>query len=101
MAKPQPTERMYQILKRPLVTEKTAQQAEGNWVTFEVETDATKPEIRTAIERLYGVTVLQVNTLIQKGKRKGFRGIAGKRSDLKKAFIKVKDGQSIDVAAGL
>ncbi|MDD9911474.1 MAG: 50S ribosomal protein L23 [Alphaproteobacteria bacterium] len=101
MAKAQPTERMLQILKRPLVTEKTAAQAEGNWVTFEVITDARKPEIRTAIERLYGVDVLQVNTLIQKGKRKGFRGVSGKRSDMKKAFIKVKDGQSIDVAAGL
>ncbi len=101
MAKLQATENMYQILKRPLVTEKTARLAEGNWIVFEVEKQASKPDIRSAVERLYGVDVLQVNTLIQKGKAKGAGRIAGKRSDVKKAFIKLKEGQSVDMAAGL
>jgi large subunit ribosomal protein L23 len=93
---------MYQLLVRPLVTEKTAKIAEtGNWLTFEVLPDATKPELKTAVERLYGVEVLKVNTLIQKGKARGFKGRAGQRSDVKKAFIKLKDGQSIDLAAGV
>ena len=96
-----PTERMFQILKRPLVTEKTAALPEnGNWAAFEVLLDATKPEIRTAVERLYNVNVLRVNTLIQKGKTKRFRGFAGTRSDMKKAFVKLKDGQSIEISSG-
>lgn len=99
--KEQATERMYQVLKRPLVTEKTTKIAEaGNWTTFEVLVDATKPEIRKTVETLYGVKVMRVNTLIQKGKRKGFRGVAGKRSDMKKAFVQLKDGQSIDFGQG-
>ena len=97
-----PTERMYQLLKRPLVTEKTTQQAEaGNWVSFEVALDATKPELKAAFERLYGVTVERVNTLIQKGKTKRFKGRPGQRSDIKKAFIKVKDGETVDLMAGV
>ncbi len=100
--KPQPTERMLQILKRPLVTEKTAAMSEkGNWIAFEVMKDSTKPEIRAAIERLYGVDVLRVNTLNVAGKVKKFKGHVGKRSDMKKAYVKLKDGQSIDIAAGL
>lgn len=98
-SKPQPTERMYQIIVKPLVTEKTTKVSEGNWVTFEVAQDATKPEIRVAIERLFGVDVLKVNTLNQQGKTKKFRGFAGKRSDQKKAYVKLKDGQSIDMAS--
>lgn len=96
------TERMYQLLVRPLVTEKTTKVAEsGNWLAFEVLPDATKSEIKQAVQSLYGVDVLRVNTLIQKGKSKGFRGSAGRRSDVKKAFIKLKDGQSIDLSAGV
>lgn len=94
-----PTERMYQLLVRPLVTEKTTKVAEaGNWLTFEVLPDATKPEIKAALERLYGVDVLRVNTLIQKGKKRT-RAI-GARSDVKKALVKLKDGQSVDLSAG-
>jgi large subunit ribosomal protein L23 len=97
-----PTERMYQLLVRPLVTEKTTKIAEsGNWLAFEVLPDATKPEIKETVQRLYGVEVLRVNTLIQKGKARGFRGQPGQRSDVKKAFIKLKDGQSIDLSAGV
>lgn len=97
-----PTERMYQLLVKPLVTEKTTKIAEaGNWLSFEVLADATKPEIKEAVQRLYGVDVLRVNTLVQKGKARGFRQTAGQRSDVKKAFIKLKDGQSIDLSAGV
>lgn len=96
-----PTPRMYQILVRPLVTEKTTKMAEANWLTFEVQTDATKPEIQTAVERLYGVEVERVNTLVRKGKAKGFQGRPGQRGDVKKAFVKLKDGQSIDLMAGV
>jgi large subunit ribosomal protein L23 len=102
MATTTPTERMYQILVRPLVTEKTTKIAEaGNWMSFEVLGDATKPEIKEALQRLYGVDVLRVNTLIQKGKARGFRGRAGMRSDVKKAIVKLKDGQSVDLSAGV
>lgn len=95
-----PTERMYQLVVRPLVTEKTTRVAEsGNWLTFEVKLDATKPEIKEALQRLYGVDVLKVNTLIQKGKKRT-RAI-GARSDIKKAFVKLKDGQSVDLSAGV
>lgn len=96
------TERHYQLLVRPLVTEKTTVIAEkGNWLSFEVVADATKPEIKEAVQRLYGVEVSKVNTLITKGKRRGFRGTAGQRSDVKKAFVQLKDGQSIDLMAGV
>lgn len=96
-----PTERMYQILVRPLVTEKTSKMAEDNWLSFEVANDATKPEIRTAVETLYKTKVAQVNTMITKGKAKKFRGFDGRRSDVKKAFIKLAEGQSIDLSAGV
>lgn len=97
-----PTERMYGLFVRPLVTEKTSAMAEsGNWMAFEVALDATKPELKAAFERLYGVEVERVNTLIQKGKNKVFKGRRGQRSDVKKAFIKVKDGQTVDLMAGV
>ena len=97
-----PTERMYQLLVRPLVTEKTTKVAEdGNWLSFEVLLDATKPEIKAALQRLYGVDVLKVNTLIQKGKTKRFRGRPGKRNDVKKAVVTLEEGQSIDITTGL
>lgn len=96
------TERHYQLLVRPLVTEKSSKIAEvGNWLTFEVLESATKPEIKEAVQRLYGVEVTRVNTLTQKGKRRGFRGTAGQRSDVKKAFVQLKNGQSIDLMAGV
>ena len=95
-----PSERMYQILRRPLVTEKTTKVAEdGNWLSFEVLLDATKPEIKEALQRLYGVEVLRVNTLIQKGKKR--TRALGARSDMKKALVKLKDGQSVDLSAGV
>lgn len=95
-----PTERQYQILVRPLVTEKTTKVAEsGNWLAFEVAPGSTKPEIKAAVERLYGVEIIKVNTMITKGKIRG--GRIGARSDVKKAFIQLKSGQSIDLMAGV
>lgn len=96
----QATERQLQLLKKPIITEKTSQMA-GNWVAFEVEKDADKLEIRKAIEALYGVNVMKVNTLNQRGKVKLFRGFKGKQSNVKKAFVQLKDGQSIDLAQSL
>lgn len=97
MTKPQPTESMYLLLKRPLITEKTTKMAEvGNWVAFEVDKKATKPQIRAAVETIYGVKVLQVNTLNQVGKTKGMGKNRGRTSDLKKAYIKLKDGDRIE-----
>ncbi len=93
-------EKFYQLIKRPLVTEKTTKIAEsGNWLSFEVLKTATKPEIKEAIEALYGVNVIRVNTLIAKGKKKG--GRFGATQDVKKAFVQLKDGESADLMAGV
>ncbi|MBI1308238.1 MAG: 50S ribosomal protein L23 [Proteobacteria bacterium] len=101
-SKTAPAEKHYQVLVRPLVTEKTSKVAEaGNWLAFEVAPGATKPEIKEAMQRLYGVEVTRVNTLIQKGKARGFKGRAGQRGDVKKAFIQLKSGQSLDLMAGV
>ena len=96
-----PTVNDYDVLKRPLVTEKTARMAEGNWISFEVAKDATKVTIKKAVERLYKVKVERVNTLNQIGKTKRVKGKRVFRSDMKKAFIKLADGQSVDVGAGV
>ncbi|MCA3244287.1 MAG: 50S ribosomal protein L23 [Alphaproteobacteria bacterium] len=93
-------EKFYQLIKRPLVTEKTTKIAEqGNWLSFEVLKTATKPEIKAAVQALYGVEVTRVNTLIAKGKKKG--GRFGATQDVKKAFVQLKDGQSADLMAGV
>ena len=95
------TERMYQVLVRPLITEKTTSLGEHNVVTFEVASNANKAEIKQAVETLYKVKVDSVNTLNQKGKVKRTRGIVGKRNDVKKAFVKLAEGSSVDVTAGV
>ena len=95
------TPRMYKLLVKPLVTEKTSMIAENNVVTFEVLKEASKPEIKEAVEALYGVKVEKVNTLNQNGKIKRFKGHLGKRSDVKKAMVTLVEGQSIDLAAGV
>lgn len=87
---------MYNIIRRPLVTEKTARGSQFNEVTFEVSKTATKPEIRAAVETLFGVKVKGVNTLVQKGKTKFFKGQRAFRGDMKKAIVKLADGQAID-----
>jgi large subunit ribosomal protein L23 len=92
---------MYQVIRNPLITEKATMLSEHGQFVFKVAPDATKPEIKAAIEGLFGVTVLAVNTLVQKGKTKRFKGRPGRRSDVKKAFVKLAAGQSIDFTTGL
>jgi len=94
-------EAMYQIIRAPLITEKATGLSEVNQVVFRVAIGASKPEIKAAVEGLFGVTVLAVNTLVQKGKTKRFKGRPGQRSDVKKAFVKLAAGQSIDFTTGL
>lgn len=92
---------MYEIISHPHVTEKATMGSEHNQMTFVVPTTATKPKIKEAVETLFGVKVKGVNTLIQKGKTKRFKGIAGKRSDMKKAIITLEEGQVIDTGVTL
>ena len=94
-------ERMYQTILSPLVTEKATLNNERGQVTFKVAPDATKPQIKAAVEGLFGVKVLTVNTIVVKGKTKRFRGREGRRSDWKKAMVRLAEGQSIDLTTGL
>jgi large subunit ribosomal protein L23 len=94
-------EAMYAIIRAPLITEKATGLSEKNQVVFRVAIDASKPEIKAAVEGLFGVKVLGVNTLVQKGKTKRFKGRPGVRSDVKKAFVRLAEGQSIDFTTGL
>ena len=89
------------IIIRPVITEKAMKSAENNQVTFVVSLNATKPQIKKAIESVFGVEVKSVNTLRQAGKVKSFRGKPGVRSDVKKAIITLAKGQTIDVTAGV
>ena len=93
--------RHYDSIVSPIITEKSTILSENNQVVFEVAIDATKPEIKDAIEQLFSVTVTAVNTLKLKGKTKRFRGIPGRRKDVKKAIVTLKDGDTIDIATGL
>jgi len=94
-------EQMYDLIVGPVITEKSTQASEHNQVTFKVRTDATKPQVKEAIEGLFGVKVKAVNTLNQKGKVKRFRGRLGKRNDVKKAIVTLEEGHSIDVTTGV
>ena len=94
-------EAMYDILRSPLITEKATALSEHNQVVFRVAIGASKPEIKAAVEGLFGVKVLGVNTLVQKGKTRMFKGRPGVRSDVKKAFVRLEAGQSIDFTTGL
>ena len=94
-------ERIYDILLGPVVTEKSTMGSEYNQVTFRVALDATKPEIKEAVETLFNVKVENVNTNRTNGKVKRFRGRIGKRSDYKKAMVTLADGQTIDVTTGI
>jgi len=91
----------YDVIRRPIVTEKSTMASESNAVVFEVAIDADKGSIRDAVEALFNVKVTKVNTLIQKGKRKVFRGRRGQRKDVKKAIVTLQDGAMIDVTTGL
>jgi large subunit ribosomal protein L23 len=92
---------MYDVILAPVVTEKSTRVSEHNQVVFKVKKDATKPEIKAAVEGLFGVKVKGVNTLVQKGKTKRFKGRVGHRSDVKKAIVTLAEGQSIDVTTGI
>ena len=94
-------EAMYQIIRSPVITEKATVLSEQNKVVFRVAMDSTKEDIASAIEQLFKVKVVKVNTLIQKGKSKRFRGRVGQRSDIKKAIVTLEEGQSIDITTGL
>ena len=95
------TERTYDIILGPVITEKATLLSEHNQVAFRVAMTATKPQIRKAIEELCKVKVTGVNTLRVKGKTKRFRGRMGRRSDYKKAIVTLAEGQSIDYTAGI
>ena len=96
-----PDPRHYDVIVSPVITEKATNLSELNKVVFRVAPGATKPQIKEAVERLFEVKVLAVNTLVTKGKEKVFRGRKGRRSDVKKAVVTLAEGQSIDVTTGL
>ena len=95
------TARHYDTIRTPVITEKATLLSEHNKVVFRVAEDASKDEIAAAVEALFNVKVVKVNTLNVKGKTKRFRGIKGRRSDVKKAIVTLAEGQSIDVTTGL
>jgi large subunit ribosomal protein L23 len=95
------TPEQYDVIRKPIITEKATMASEHGAVVFEVAIDATKPEIKGAIEALFGVKVKAVNTTITKGKVKRFRGQPGKRRDVKKAYVTLEEGNTIDVTTGL
>jgi large subunit ribosomal protein L23 len=95
------TARHYDTIIAPVITEKATLLTELNKVVFRVAKDATKDEIAAAVEELFKVKVIKVNTLITKGKTKRFRGIMGRRSDVKKAIVTLQEGQTIDISTGL
>ena len=91
----------YDIIRSPVITEKSTMVSENNQVVFNVASTATKPEIKSAVEALFSVKVKAVNTLNRKGKVKRFRGIIGKQNDVKKAIVTLQEGSTIDVTTGL
>jgi large subunit ribosomal protein L23 len=93
--------RHYDVIRSPVITEKATVVSEHNQVVFKVRMDATKPQIKEAVEKLFDVKVTAVNTLVTKGKAKRFKGRLGQRSDVKKAIVTLAAGQSIDVTTGL
>jgi large subunit ribosomal protein L23 len=91
----------YDVIRRPIITEKSTAVSEHNKVIFQVAPTATKPQIKAAVEALFKVKVKSVNTLVRKGKNKRFRGIAGRTGDTKRAIVTLVEGQMIDVTTGL
>jgi len=91
----------YDVIVSPSITEKSTLVSEHNQVIFNVRRDATKPDIKAAVEQLFNVKVRAVNTLNRKGKFKRFKGIVGRRSDVKKAIVTLEEGQRIDITTGL
>ena len=93
--------RHYDVVLSPIITEKATNASERNQVTFKVARNATKPQIKEAVEKLFDVKVKSVNTLVRKGKHKAFRGRLGEQSDVKKAIVTLEEGHRIDVTTGL
>ncbi|MBI1220442.1 MAG: 50S ribosomal protein L23 [Rhodobacteraceae bacterium] len=91
----------YDVIRKPVITEKATMASEANAVVFQVAIDSTKPQIKEAVENLFGVKVKAVNTTITKGKVKKFRGKPGVRNDVKKAYVTLEEGNTIDVTTGL
>ncbi len=94
-------QKLYDVIRKPVITEKATMASENGAVVFEVAMDANKPQIKEAVESLFGVKVKAVNTTITKGKTKRFRGQLGKRKDVKKAYVTLEEGNTIDVTTGL
>ncbi|MEJ7926829.1 50S ribosomal protein L23 [Sphingobium sp. AN641] len=93
--------RHYDVVVAPHITEKSTLLSENNAVVFKVASDASKPEIKAAVEAIWGVSVTSVNTLVTKGKTKRWKGKPYKRSDVKKAIVRLAEGQSIDITEGV
>ncbi len=93
--------RHYDVIVAPVITEKATMLSEQNKVVFKVRKDATKPQIKAAVEKLFDVKVRAVNTILTEGKMKVFKGRPGQRADVKKAIVTLEEGQSIDVTTGL
>jgi large subunit ribosomal protein L23 len=93
--------RHYDTIVSPVITEKATIASERNQFVFKVRREATKPQIKAAIEKLFDVKVTAVNTLLRKGKSKVFRGVRGRQQDVKKAVVTLADGHRIDVTSGL
>jgi large subunit ribosomal protein L23 len=93
--------RHYDVILAPVITEKATIASEHNKVTFKVRQDATKPQIKEAVEKLFDVKVKKVNTLVREGKEKMFKGRRGQRSDSKRAIVTLEEGHKIDVTTGL
>ena len=91
----------YDVIVKPIITEKATMTSENNGVVFQVAKDSNKPQIKQAVEALFGVKVKAVNTTITKGKVKKFRGKTGVRNDVKKAYVTLEEGNTIDVSTGL
>ena len=92
---------LYDVIRKPIITEKATMASENGAVVFEDAIDSNKPQIKEAVESLFGVKVKAVNTTITKGKSKRFRGQLGKRKDVKKAYVTLEEGNTIDVSTGL
>jgi len=101
MSKLKAKNKHFDLLLKPVVTEKSTVGVENNQVTFKVALNATKPEIKEAVETVFGVKVNAVNTLRQQGKVKRFRGVVGKRPDYKKAIVTLAEGETIDITTGV
>src|SRR5215210_8385326 len=96
-----PDARHFDVVLAPHITEKSTMLSENNAVVFRVASRATKPEIKAAVEALFGVTVIGVNTMVSKGKTKKWKGKPYQRSDMKKAIVRLAEGQSIDITEGV